>query len=398
MQNNNKEKLPIFLKRKNQEPEESEDSFLHKTPFILLAFFLFVTAGFYFQLPGFTLLSSPFKTYSFKEKTKNLPIKTNQNQELYTNGKYIVGLGTIVPKSKMLSIAAPFGSNDAKIKTILVEIGKKVTHNQLLALLDNRTLLQASVEAAESELAVKEAALKQTISSISWQLEEAKAELQRLQAKVKKAQLDYIRAKELHDQEVIPRSDFEEKESLKLQFEHELNESKARLKSFSENDIENQVDVVVARKNVENAKTQLKLRKEELKKSEIRAPIDGTIIDINAQEGETPPAEGVFYMGDLSQMRVNIDIYQTQISQVKIGTKVDILSDALPQTLTGNVVEKGLLVKRQNRVYDSPTAQTDNRVVEVVVMLDEESSKIAAAFSNLQVIAKIHINDKEDAS
>ena len=82
----------------------------------------------------------------------------------------------------------------------------------------------------------------------------------------------------------------------------------------------------------------------------------------------------------------------TQIFQVKIGAKADITSDALPKNLTGKVIEKGLLVERQNRVYDSPTAQTDNRVVKVVVELDKESSKIASSFSNLQVIAKIHVN------
>jgi HlyD family secretion protein len=49
----------------------------------------------------------------------------------------------------------------------------------------------------------------------------------------------------------------------------------------------------------------------------------------------------------------------------------------------------GLLVGRQNLVSDDTAANTDARVVEVLVRLDPDSSARAAGLSNLEAVARI---------
>jgi hypothetical protein len=49
----------------------------------------------------------------------------------------------------------------------------------------------------------------------------------------------------------------------------------------------------------------------------------------------------------------------------------------------------GLLVGRQNLVSDDTAANTDARVVELIVRLDPESSTRAAGLSNLEAVARI---------
>ena len=53
------------------------------------------------------------------------------------------------------------------------------------------------------------------------------------------------------------------------------------------------------------------------------------------------------------------------------------------------------MVRRQSEIGQDPAANTDARVVEVIVKLDQPSSQIASRFTNLQVEARI---EKKEAS
>ena len=57
----------------------------------------------------------------------------------------------------------------------------------------------------------------------------------------------------------------------------------------------------------------------------IRAPIDGILIAKDAARGEfVDPSQIIATVSDLSQLWINLDVYQTDIAKVRIGAQVDI--------------------------------------------------------------------------
>jgi HlyD family secretion protein len=121
----------------------------------------------------------------------------------------------------------------------------------------------------------------------------------------------------------------------------------------------------------------------------VHAPSNGTVLDINARAGERPGAGGIIDLGDTSQMTVEAEVYQTLIGRVAIGDPVIVSAEALAQDLTGVVSAIGLEIGRQSITSDDPAANTDARVVDVIITLDEASSQRARAFTNLEAIVRI---------
>jgi HlyD family secretion protein len=94
-------------------------------------------------------------------------------------------------------------------------------------------------------------------------------------------------------------------------------------------------------------------------------------------------------MGDTDQMMAEVEVYQDRIGAVAIGQPVELVAVAIGQTLQGRVLSIGLMVGQQGLVSDDTAANTDARVITVMVELDARSSAIAARFTNLEVIARI---------
>jgi HlyD family secretion protein len=94
-------------------------------------------------------------------------------------------------------------------------------------------------------------------------------------------------------------------------------------------------------------------------------------------------------MGAISQMMAEVEIYQDRIAKVQLGQPVELVANAIGRTLHGTIESIGLTVGRQGLMSDDVAANTDARVIRVVVALDGPSSEIASRFTNLEVIARI---------
>ena len=72
---------------------------------------------------------------------------------------------------------------------------------------------------------------------------------------------------------------------------------------------------------------------------QIKAPFDGVVFAVNAQSGETYPAEtALFTIGDPKALEVKANITEEDFPIVSVGQEVEILFDALPEiTIQGKV-------------------------------------------------------------
>ena len=153
--------------------------------------------------------------------------------------------------------------------------------------------------------------------------------------------------------------------------------------------LEDQPDVVVAARNLNAAEAELARARMDLGRAEVLAPISGTVLDIHATPGQRPPGEGIMEMGDPGQMMAEVEVWQDRIAAVEVGQPVELTALALGRTLRGTVDRIGLTVGRQGLISDDAAANSDARVISVLVALDAESSSIAARYTNLEVVARI---------
>ncbi len=168
----------------------------------------------------------------------------------------------------------------------------------------------------------------------------------------------------------------------------QISETQGKLNSIAEI---RPVDVALARTEVESAIANLQRAKTELEAAYIRAPMTGQIIKIHTRVGEKIGDEGIADFAQTNAMMAVAEVYQTDISKIKLGQKAIITSQGFTGELQGTVQQIGLQVKRQNIFGDQPGENLDSRIVEVKILLNPEDSKKVSGLTNLQVQTAIKL-------
>jgi HlyD family secretion protein len=168
----------------------------------------------------------------------------------------------------------------------------------------------------------------------------------------------------------------------------EISETQGKLNSIAEI---RPVDVALARTEVESAIANLKKAETELDLAYIRAPINGQILKIHTKVGEKIGDQGIADFAQTSKMMAVAEVYQTDISKVKLGQKAIITSQGFTGELQGTVQQIGLQVNRQNVFSDQPGENLDSRIIEVKIRLNPEDSKKVSGLTNLQVQTAIKL-------
>jgi HlyD family secretion protein len=388
--------LPLDLKLAPDQPRPPRRWFRKRYLLVLLVpVFMFTGAvlGMYFQPPGlqkFYALTG-LQPGGGSDTPIALPPEINLPPKMAETllPTDVVGLARVMPRGDVSVVAAPYGSGDARVAEVLVAVGDQVTKGAVLARLDNRTALESAVLMAEANLAVRDANLVQTRAAVQASRDEAQAVLDQAVASLAEAEATLLRTEELFSRRVATQATLDAVRTAAESARLAVTRAEATLTRFSSLALEDQPDVIVAVRNVEAARADLERTKLDLARSEVVAPIAGTILDIHATPGERPPAGGIMDMGDTDQMMVEVEVWQDRISAVMPGQPVELVAASLGTTLQGRVDSIGLTVGRQGLISDDAAENKDARVIRVLVVLDATSSGIAARFTNLEVIARI---------
>jgi HlyD family secretion protein len=301
----------------------------------------------------------------------------------------VVGLARLMPRGDVSIVAPPYGAGDARIADILVAIGDHVKKGSVVARLDNEGQLESAVLLAEANVAVRAAALMQTRAAVQNSQDEARAGLEQARSAASEAAAEHVRAQELFQRGVTTQTALDAAAAAERQAMLAVEKAQATLARFTAEGVDMQPDVIVATRNLDAADADLARARRDLSRAAVLAPIDGVILDVHARAGERPPAIGIMEMGDTDQMMAEVEVYQDRITSVALGQPVELAAVAIGQTLQGRVQSIGLTVGRQGLISDDTAANTDARVITVMVELDPDSSAIAARFTNLEVVARI---------
>jgi HlyD family secretion protein len=307
----------------------------------------------------------------------------------------VLGLARLMPEGDLIRVSPPYGAGDARISAILVSEGDSVAEGDLLATLDNTAALTSARLAAEATVAQRAAALAQARETVRIGILEARASVAEARAAADAARTRLARGRSLAERGVATVATLDDLEAASAQALQALARAEATLARWDTGSVDTQPDVVVAQAALDAARIDLDRAIRDLAKSEVRAPVAGVVLDIAGRPGERPGSDGLTTLGQTDRMMALVEVFQTEIGRLRVGQAVELSAVPLAAPLTGRVERVGLLVGRQNLVSDDTAANTDARVVEVLVRLDAQSSTRAADLSNLEAVARIAVGAPE---
>ena len=340
----------------------------------------------------------------------------------------VVALGKLIPRGEVIKLSVA-NAEDSRVNQILVEEGDRVQEGQVIAILQGFENRQRDLEEAETEVKLAEARLEQVragdtkqaelaaqranISRLESQLRneevEREAAIASAEAQLRQAQLNYDRNQTLQQQGAVSQQAFDEaKEALDMA-RATLNERKAQLSNTRQTlqqEINQErgnlaqlqeirpVDVRVAEVELEKAIVAVERVKAELEDTKVKVPIAGQILRINTRVGEqVNTQQGIVELGRTDEMYAIAEIYETDISKVKIGQPATISSEygGFEGKLKGTVEHLGLQVgaKQLSESSQDPTQDENSRIVEVKIRIDPKDSKKVAGLTNMKVRVEI---------
>jgi HlyD family secretion protein len=179
-----------------------------------------------------------------------------------------------------------------------------------------------------SSLDRSEAAVNGSVANLS----SSKSRLKQAESQLQKAELTYDRNKKLFDDKVISSQDFE---SIKSAYEVAKAEVDAARMAIASSEF-----------TIKSTQASLKESRENLNKTNIYAPVDGTISKLSKEKGErvvgTNMMEGteIMRLANLNEMEVSVDVSESDIVRVSRGDTAEIEIDAyLGRKFKGVVTE-----------------------------------------------------------
>ncbi len=334
-------------------------------------------------------------------------------------------LGRIEPLVRVVRLAPAAALEPARVEQLRVEEGERLQVGQVVAVLDNRERLEAALQVAGEKVQIAQARLAQvragakagevaaqraTIARLNAELageiQARRAEIARLTAEWRFSLSERRRNALLSAEGAISASASDSRalavdtarerlaeaeaafDQNRRSREAQIREAQATLLRITE---VRPVDVRLARAELDNALASARQARSELALAFVRTPKAGRVLKIHTRAGERVGERGIAEVGDTDRMAVVAEVYQSDISRVRVGQQATITGEGFTGELEGDVVRVGLSVSAQSVLASRPGADSDRKVVEVRVRLTPASSRRAAGLTNHQVEARIRL-------
>jgi HlyD family secretion protein len=122
------------------------------------------------------------------------------------------------------------------------------------------------------------------------------------------------------------------------------------------------------------ARAEVTTAEELLDKTRIRAPLTGSVLQVNAKSGELvapSPETPLIVMGDLTVIRVRAEVDEQDVSKIKLGQRAFVRSNAYPnRDFEGKVTELAPSLGIPRMGSRGARRATDVEVMEVMIDLD----------------------------
>lgn len=255
-----------------------------------------------------------------------VPTAADRNEVLIASG-YVVPHHRISLGSKVMGRVAWMG----------VEKGDRVRQGQLLVKLEDREF-RAQLEQAQAAFDAAEAYHQELQSGARpEEIERARAELQRAETESAHARLEYQRLQSLLDDDVVSTQEVDNAESRWKMTEASVRVAEKNLRLLELGPRAEQI--AQARAEMERARGAVRYAQTMLDATEIRAPVDGTILARIAEvgemittsfAGEAGAKSAVVSLADLNDLMVELDISQSDFKRISPDQDCQMSPEAFP--------------------------------------------------------------------
>jgi HlyD family secretion protein len=307
-----------------------------------------------------------------------LPVETSLGADSATEyaaigamKRLVAAPGLVEPISGTRQVAATVVGRIIKMS---VDEGDHVAAGQVIAEIDNADLraqlaaAKAAVEARQSELQKLEAGAREQ------ERREAEAAVAEAQAETKLAGLTYQRREALGVKSIVSKESVDQARAGRdaaLAREALQAEKLALLVAPPRAE-----DVAIAQANLASARAHVDEISAQLEKTIIRSPIDGVVLRRYRRAGESVtnlPPTPIVDVGDISRLRVRVDLDESDVGHVTVGEGAWITADAFGAKRFHGVVTKiGDALGPKTFRTDQPGERLDTKVLEVRVALDAD--------------------------
>ncbi len=282
----------------------------------------------------------------------------------------------------------------SRITEILVREGDHVRKGQLLAKLESVqpeadvAAMRASVASAEADSAAAEASVKSGDDAIAT----AQAGVQRSAAEVERTRLDFERGKQLLNEKLIAKQDYDQRKAAYDSAIAGLNQSKAQLNQSSSDRQRLAASLNAMQRRITQNRAQLRRASDVLERTQSVAPIDGIVTNLPVRVGETvvPGIQNsasslIMTIADMSLITAEVKVDETDIVNVKLDQLADVNIDAMPnKSFKGHVIEIGntaILRSTGLAANQSAVSSQEAKDFKVVVALDNPPDEIRPGLS-----------------
>jgi HlyD family secretion protein len=306
---------------------------------------------------------------------------TNSTKSSSPNPIALESRGYVIAKHQVLVSPQVSG----RIISLNIEEGRRVTKGDILAEVE-RTEYQADVEQMQGVLRRNKAELSELETGARPQeIAGATADLQEQEEILSQLESQFKRTKEMLKTNSVSIAEFEQTQSSYLSTRKRIEKLRQALDMMKEGPRKERIEV--ARAAVVQAEANLAKSIWRLDNCTLRAPISGTILKKNAEEGNlvNPVAfsgsTSVCDIADLSDLEIDLNIQERDVSRVFVDQECEIRSEAFPKRVYKGKVSR--LMPIADRAKGAVPVRVAVRVPEDEqgVYLKPEMSAIVVFFS-----------------
>jgi len=301
------------------------------------------------------------------------PGKASGSSEAVASSRWVAAApGRVEPKGGLIRIGAP---QVGRISDVLVSVNDTIEEGELLVRLDDAEY-RAKLAAAETETGSR---LRERDNA---SLSSSRADVRKGEDEVYDAERSVTGARIELDSMLRARRKGEASKRDVDDARRRLDDAQARLKAARTKVARAQAKSDVAEPSriesaLSAARSDVAIADALLDKTRIRSPRLGTVLEVNAKDGEIvapTPELSLIVIGDLSSLRVKTEVSEADISKIKVGQRAYVKTIAFPgKEFSGKVSEIAPLLSSPKQGGRGPRRPTDVDVLEVTIDLDSQT-------------------------
>jgi multidrug efflux pump subunit AcrA (membrane-fusion protein) len=260
-------------------------------------------------LPVLAIAGASLAVYTVKKQARPAPAAPPSGEPTRSPfGNRVAGSGLVEPVTEIVNVGTPIGG---VVESVLVHEGDVVKKGQNLFTIDQR-MMKSQLQSAKARLEVARRKLDQLKSlPRAEDLAKAQAVVEQRRAALKDAQSRLDRLNAITDPGAIsanerPTREYELANAKARMTEAEADLGEVRKGAYPE-------DLAVAAADVQVAEAEVSALSTDLERSDVRAPIDATILRVTARPGQFAAAssggsEGLVTLGQLTPLNIRVDV------------------------------------------------------------------------------------------